>query len=132
MNQTTLIKSECANYFTDSGGKGEIKNYCCLIDKQCVFYSEEKNPRCKYFEQSVLPLNPELEFKYRKERKLSTLQIQKTCKQCLQSFIPKKQNEKYCEDCKLQRKKEQTKLSVQKYRERNRVECKKSAIVKSL
>jgi hypothetical protein len=115
MTIQTLIRNKCANYFPDSGGKGKIKNYCCLLDKSCTFFLDEKLSQCKYFEKGVLPLEPDLEFKYKKERKLSTLELIRTCKRCLQPFAGSKK-EKYCRDCKNIRNKETAKLRMQKMR----------------
>lgn len=107
-----LIKNECANYLGDNFCK--IKNYCCLQDKSCNFFnSSEPFPRCTYFETSVLPMDKELEFQYNKERNLSTLNLQKTCKQCLKSFIPKSSKQKFCDECIENRRKEQSRLRMQ-------------------
>lgn len=111
-----LIRNECSNYFPDSSGSGRIKNYCCLKDKSCNFFNPdepEQLPRCSYFEKSVLPLNKELEFKYKKERKLNTLNSQRYCKQCLESFIPKSNKQKFCDKCITIRRKEKSRLRMQ-------------------
>lgn len=110
-----LIRNECANYFPDSGGTGNVKNYCCLLDKSCTFFTDEKIPRCEYLEKSVLPLKTELEFKYKKERQLSVVELIRTCKRCLQPFTGNTK-EKYCSDCKAIRKREQKKSYMQKIR----------------
>lgn len=110
MTELNLIKSECANYFPDSGGEGRIKNYCCLHNKTCVLSGETDSngkTRCNYFEENVLPLNPELEFQYRQQRGISILDLQVTCKDCLEPFIRSSRNEKYCPRCKSNRKKQQ-------------------------
>ena len=114
MNLTALIKNDCANYFPDSGGKGTIKNYCCLIDQTCSYFGD--SGRCNYFETSVLPLNPELEFKYKTERKLNISNPESTCRDCSSLFIKKFRNEKYCPKCKVIRKREQKKSYMQKSR----------------
>lgn len=99
-----LITAECANYFREMNG---ITNYCCL-GNGCVFFGEEEKPRCKYFETSVLPLDTDLEFRYRKERMLSTFNLIKSCKRCLEPFAGNNK-EKYCKGCKVERKREQKK-----------------------
>ena len=114
MNLIALIKSDCANYFPDSGGKGTIKNYCCLIDKTCIYFGD--SGRCNYFETSVLPLNPELEFKYKSTQGMNVLTLQKSCKQCLNMFIPKSNKQKYCDDCIEVRRREQSKLRMRSKR----------------
>lgn len=114
-----LIKKECANYFLDSGGgQPKIKNYCCLDDTSCLYYSEEEKPSCIYFENSVLPLEPELQFNYRKEFQLEHRSLQKTCKQCGKLFIPKSKKQKYCEECITVRRKEQNRKSIELRRKR--------------
>jgi hypothetical protein len=110
-----LVHNGCANYF---GELNKIQNYCCLHDKGCLFFNDnndEEHVRCKYFEDSVFPLNPDLQFRYRKERQLSTVALVRTCKRCLQPFTGSTK-EKYCGECKKIRKREQTKLSVRKLR----------------
>ena len=112
MTLLSLIRNECANYFSSLNS---IKNYCCLTDKTCVYFSENK-PRCKYFEEAVLPLDKDLEYKYKQERKLSDSIIQASCKNCSRQFIRKSKKEKYCDECKQVRKKQQKKLYMQKIR----------------
>ncbi len=113
---TSLIKKECANYFQDSGASNKVKNYCCLLNSTCKFFAEDNKPRCQYFEKGVLPLNPELEFRYRKERSLSTLNIQATCKNCLEPFIRNSNKEKYCHKCKADKHRERNKFRNQRIR----------------
>lgn len=116
MNIKQLISKECANYFPDSGASGKIKDYCCYKDKTCVFFeSNELSVRCKYFENAVLSLNPDLQFQYRKERQLGTIELMRTCKRCLQSFAGNAK-QKYCEDCITIRRREQSRLRMQKKR----------------
>jgi hypothetical protein len=111
MNIIKLIKHECANYFPDSGGSGSIKNYCCITDRNCIYFDDDSG-RCNYFESSVLPLDPELQFKYREERRLSNQDLQKICKQCREPFTPKSRKQKYCDNCIEIRRKEQSKLRM--------------------
>jgi len=112
MTLLSLIRNECANHFSI---QCSIKNYCCLTDKTCVFFLENK-PRCKYFEESVLPIKKDLEYKYRRGRNLRELIIQASCKNCSRLFIRKSKKEKYCDECKQVRKKQQKKLYMQKIR----------------
>ena len=112
MTVLSLIKSECANYFPI---QSSIKNYCCLTDKPCMYFLENK-PSCKYFEESVLPIKKDLEYKYKEERKLSVLNLQVSCKGCAEFFIRKSKKEKFCDKCKQARKKQQKKLYMQKIR----------------
>ena len=112
MTLLSLIRNECANYFSI---QCSIKNYCCLTDNTCVYFSENK-PHCKYFEESVLPIKKDLEYKYRQERNLCELVIQVSCKNCSRLFLRKSRKEKYCDECKQVRKKQQKKLYMQKIR----------------
>jgi hypothetical protein len=114
-----IISKECANHF---GSFGNInKNYCCLKNKVCVFFTAEKLPRCGYFEEGVLPLNPELQLEYRQQRKMKARNIPvASCKNCLGLFVRKSKNEKYCEGCKKIRKKDQDKLRMKDKRSKSR------------
>lgn len=125
----SLIQNECANYFVDSGGINKtIKNYCCLIDKTCIYYfneDDEQSPRCRYFEESVLPMNPELEYQYRQEKIIDKKQelngnnnLQHKCINCQNTFTRKNKNEKYCEECKATLKKHHNKVNMRKYRKK--------------
>lgn len=109
MTSKKLIHNECANYLS---GLNHIQNYCCLLDKPCVFFNDiQENVRCNYFEDSVLPLNPDLQFRYRKNRRLSTVQLMRTCKSCLQPFAGNKR-QKYCAKCIEARRREQSRLRM--------------------
>ena len=103
MTEISLIKTECANFFDLQAG---IKNYCCLSDKSCKLFSDTR-ARCIYFEEGVLPLRPELQLKYLQARKMSVLNIQKTCNECGETFVGGKK--KYCNSCLSNRKKSQRK-----------------------
>ena len=106
MTEISLIKSECANFFDLQEG---IKNYCCYSDKSCKLFSNTK-ARCIYFEEGVLPLRPELQLKYLQARKMSVLNIQKTCNECGETFVGGKK--KYCDSCLSNRKKSQRKARM--------------------
>lgn len=108
-----LINNDGANHFN---GLNKIQNYCCLLNKDCVFFNNNKEPvRCKYFEDRVLPLNFNLQFRNRQERKLSTVELMRTCKRCLQPFACNNK-QKYCKDCISIRRREQSRLRMQKNR----------------
>ena len=113
MNELTLIKNECANYFPTLNN---IKHYCCFRDKPCVYFAEELKPVCKYFETAVLPLNPELEVKYKRERGISVISLQAVCKKCSSAFVRKSKKKKFCDDCTETRKKEQARLRMRNKR----------------
>lgn len=53
-----LAFDECCNYYPSLNGE----RHWCLArpDHRCVFASDERLPRCGWFEKAVLPLRPEL------------------------------------------------------------------------
>lgn len=63
-----LILDECANF--QRNGPWGIKDFCWMKEKsndgKCLFFTGKG--KCKYFEYSVLPLDPELEEEYINER----------------------------------------------------------------
>jgi len=66
-----LVKKECANY--QRKGPFKTRNYCWMREKSnkgiCVFFNQ-KDARCKYFEDAVLPLDDDLREDYsRKEER---------------------------------------------------------------
>jgi len=96
-NIKILIKQECANFNYDD-------NSCYPLGEICRFYDENNNlPRCKYFENGVLPLESDLEYQYREERKMSLIgfQIQEyICERCKKTFTRTSEDQKYCKICK--------------------------------
>jgi hypothetical protein len=69
-----LIREECANYFSDNA-----THYCCSKDGKCIFFTNSEFPRCKWFEQSVLPIDKILQRSYAEDRKIA-----------FKSLLPKK------------------------------------------
>jgi hypothetical protein len=110
-----LIKNECANFNYEN-------NFCFPKDKMCCFFLDsDTSPRCKYFEDSVLPLEPEMEYEYRKDRKMSLLDFQareKICERerCGATFISHSNSQKYCEKCEPIMKRQKTRIRVRKHR----------------
>jgi hypothetical protein len=118
-----LAFRECANY--------DNKN-CCVIDKRCLILTGEK-ARCKYFEEFVLPLEPELQAVYweepkaeaegyeltreHKRRIIAAAKPKVKCGRCEGIFDAESNRQKYCAKCKKAIQREQTRKRVQKLRE---------------
>ena len=117
-----LVKNECAGYLTE---QCSIKNYCPSKDRACLFFAENQElPRCKYFEEGVLPLDEELERDYLAERNMGMSVNRKAkpkvkCKRCGDVFDANSNRQLYCEKCKKKIKKEQARLSMEKKRNKS-------------
>ena len=113
-----LVKSDCAGYFSEN-------NYCCSKDGICVFFEEcEQLPNCKYFEVGVLPLNADLEYEYRQEHQMAVVhkipvKTNSKCGRCNLYFEAASNRQNYCEKCKKIVKREQSRLSMQKKRNKS-------------
>ena len=98
-----LVTQKCANYDPEYG--------CLPLDCNCVMLEKVYcgNAMCRYFRESVLPNDPELN---------AALQgaAAKRCKHCGKPF-PAKGRTMYCSDrCRNEAQKKQTAKRVQKYR----------------
>jgi hypothetical protein len=128
----SLIANECASY--ERKGHG-INNYCCNEpgdSKQCLYHTEGNNHCCGYFEDAVLPLEPETAALYRAElkanaegheltkyqRKLAVDAIRKEakCSTCGKVFNPASGRQKNCEYCRKQKIREQARKRKQNQR----------------
>ena len=95
-----LIKKECANFNSENC-------YCYPMDSKCRFYEDQQFTdenivipvRCKYFEKSVLPIDPALEFTYRNERKLGFDPNIIKCEDCKKLFRRKSNCQTRCDLC---------------------------------
>jgi hypothetical protein len=115
----SLAASECANH--QNSGPSGIKNYCWLKERSnggvCVFFSDVENPRCRYFQEAVLPLDKELKAVFSSE--VLNLQIQegqrkmirKKCERCPETFLARSNAQMLCPGC-------QSRNAAQKNRER--------------
>jgi hypothetical protein len=104
-----LVARECANH--QSLGPWGTNNYCWMREKSnggvCVFFSDLEEPRCRYFEEAVLPLDKELKGLFSSET--LALQIRqgrkrrawKTCERpgCEKSFLARSNAQRFCPAC---------------------------------
>ena len=102
-----LIKKHCANY---------IDGNCILLDTTCPQMGCMYSVLCKYFINSVLPLNKDLHKELLPDAEETSGLYNKVCKYCNKQFTSDKKNERYCDKCKDKVKKEKTKIRVQKHR----------------
>lgn len=103
-----LVKDHCVNYWDDENFTG-----CLPLDHECVMLGKAYcgNAMCRYFRESVLPNDPEL------EAALTGVPT-KRCKHCGKPF-PTDGRRVYCsEKCSAEAKKQQTAERVRKHRER--------------
>lgn len=107
-----LAKSECANYETKFNS---VKD-CCLIKGNCALITNDELVRCGYFEEAVLPLDPELEAVYFAIHKANASgqevtskyikavreanKVVKTCDRCGKEFRPSNNRQRHCDLCK--------------------------------
>ncbi len=101
-----LVTRRCANYDREYG--------CLPLD--CACYMLEKcwtGAYCRYFRESVLPLDPKLEAALTAPILVQELRI---CPVCGRSFIPKRQR-RYCSpDCQAEGNRQKAKLRMRRKR----------------
>lgn len=115
-----LVKNNCASYLGDKYG---ISNYCCWKDGSCVFFGQDDLlPSCRYFENGVLPMDEKLEREYKMERNMEVeFKVAKSkvnCKKCGTIFEANSNRQTCCEKCREKARKENTRLRVRKFREK--------------
>lgn len=133
-----LIRDECACY---SEGLNSIKDYCDREDTKdfhCPFFiKSEDNVRCGYFEEVVLPLNPQLEALYIADHKAKLANYELTkedkeqiieekssiagkvqihCKKCGKTFQANNYRSQYCDYCKKFVRRESTRTAMERKR----------------
>jgi hypothetical protein len=125
-----LINKECANYFYKCD---EVTSYCCrewTKDLSCIYFQPEPEfDRCKYFEETCLPLSEEIKIiynlKYIDKVDLTSKQ-QREIKQeidwvnrprrkcenpeCGEIFPAKSNRQKLCDSCGILKRKEKEKM----------------------
>jgi len=63
MNLKQIIRGNCACYFSHGPGRlSAVTDWCEVRDGRCIAFSEFK--RCKYFEEGVLPDQPDASAEY--------------------------------------------------------------------
>lgn len=100
-----LVKNYCANYSKEHG--------CLPLDSECYMFTKHfaNDKICKYFRESILPLDPELAAVFF-DKKL------KSCSYCGKKFEVKGRKT-YCSDsCREKAQKEQNAKRVRKHREK--------------
>lgn len=87
----------------------EVKNHCWMREKSnrgiCLFFSNSEGPKCRYFEEVVLPLDKDLKAIFSSEILTMEIQdgrkrmIQKKCAHCLETFLAKGNAQRFCPRC---------------------------------
>ena len=104
-----MIKKHCANYMDGD---------CVLLDTTCPQMGCIYSVLCKYFINSVLPLDKKLYKELLPDAEETSGLYNKVCKYCNKQFTSDKKNEQYCPKCKDKVKKEKARLRKQKQREK--------------
>jgi len=132
------VRELCANHL--SRGPRGIQGYCLLEwteGHRCVFATETDSlPRCRYFEEAVLPDDPRLEALYHAERRAAAVGYELTkqqrnlvmeeaaargkprvnCSRCGEMFLANSNRQKMCEGCRKEVRREQSRERVKKAR----------------
>ena len=104
-----LIKKHCANY---------IDGQCILLECNCPQMGCMYSVLCKYFINSVLPIDKDLYKELLEGAGEETGLYDKVCKMCNKHFTSDKKTEQYCPKCKDKVKREKARLRKQKQREK--------------
>ena len=123
---------ECANHLR-KGNYGK-KDYCLLEpapDHRCLFAVSE-DARCRYFEQSVLPLDAELQALYLADREarahgdaltkerakkvVAAGRAEATCTKCQKSYVRTSPRQLHCTACKVLAVREQNRARKRRQR----------------
>lgn len=103
-----LIKKECANY---------IDGNCILLDTTCPQMNCIYSVLCKYFINSILPLDKDLYKELLEGAGEETSGLyNKVCKLCNKKFTSDKKQEQYCDKCKKKARAERNKRYYKKNR----------------
>lgn len=102
-----LIKKHCANY---------IDGQCIVLECDCPQMGCMYSVLCKYFINSVLPLDKDIYKELLEGAGEETGLYDKVCKICNKHFTSDKKNEQYCDRCKKKARAERNR----KYYEKNR------------
>lgn len=104
----SLARASCATFNTATPDR-------CLLECKCVYF-HEGNGRCRYFEDGVLPADPELERKYRLEHGLADGK-KDVCRTCAAPFERKSNRQVYCATCGIEAARKARNMRARKYRE---------------
>jgi hypothetical protein len=122
-----------------------MENFCNFelekTNMRCGYFCDDLRDtyRCKYFEKCVLPIDKQSEALYYAEREakkdgreLSLREKKeikesagKQCLKCNKDFIPTSNRQKYCEKCRKEIQKEQSKIRNREFKrnKHKKIEC---------
>jgi hypothetical protein len=120
-----LVAGECANHQGEASG---IRDFCWMRAKSnkgvCVFFSDIEAPRCRYFQESVLPGDKELRgifspetlaLQIREDRKRMT---PKKCERCPETFLARSGRQRFCPVCQKWNESEKTRARMANLRKK--------------
>lgn len=133
-NILAFAREQCANHL--ARGPWGIQDFCLLEpapDFRCFFTKKgARLPRCRYYEESVLPADPKLEALYWAERKaeaggyvlsdqarklvVDAAAVKATCARCGREFTPTSNRQRYCSVCSKEAKRESVRKAVLRQR----------------
>ena len=96
MNLKQIIRAECACYFRE-GHRG-VNDWCERKDRVCLIFAADFK-RCRYFEEGVLPANPDGAAEYADmcgQEGSAPVVKKKVCRNCGDAFIPDHNRQVYC------------------------------------
>ena len=101
-----LVRKECCNH--DCGN--------CIMaddgDEHACAQLMSRHMSCRWFEEAVLPLDPELALQLSEEKETPVAY----CEICGQEIIKTNNKKKYCDSCAARRKRKQSAKSLRKMR----------------
>ncbi|MGD0624256.1 MAG: hypothetical protein ABSB32_05995 [Thermodesulfobacteriota bacterium] len=124
----SLVAGECPNYQTM--GPFGANHYCFVREKStrgvCVFFSDLEAPRCRYFEESILPLDKDLRGVFSGEllnqeiREGQKRMIRKKCERpgCPETFFAKSNAQRFCPRCQKAVWNEKTRIRMANHRKK--------------
>lgn len=122
----SLVVGECANNQNEAHG---IRNFCWMREKSnhgiCLFFSNSEGPKCRYFEEAVLPLDKDLKAIFSSEVLNQEMQngqkrmIRKKCERCPETFLAKNNRQRFCPACQKWNEKEKTRVRMATLRKKS-------------
>jgi len=107
------LATDCASF---QGG------LCMLTGAQCSVLNDgfpsQQNRRCTYYERYVLPADKQTQADYMSVMEGGKVEARNMteCKRCIQPFKRRASNQIYCENCRIERRKESKRKSYHKSR----------------